>query len=229
MILIKKTDNTWIIEDSGVRCFVLEGKDRTALIDTGMNIENIKEVLSSLTDKELILLNTHADRDHIGGNACFDTVHIGIHEMAFYGQSGLNNKVVALFDGDIIDLGNRKIEVIDIPGHTPGSIGFYDINNKVLISGDPIQRNGNVFMFGAQRNLCAYVYGLDRLNKRKDDFIEIWPSHGDLPLENDSIDACRKDVIDIIENRCRYDIQEKFNIKCRVYRGLMNNYLVDDK
>ena len=172
MEVIKKNEKTWIIEDSGVRCFLLEGKDKAALIDTGMNIENIKEVVSSLTDKEVILLNTHADRDHIGGNSSFDTVHIGVHEMAFYSQSGLKNNVVALFDGDIIDLGERKIEVINIPGHTPGSVGFYDINNKVLISGDPIQRNGRVFMFGPQRNLCAYVYGLDRLNKRKDDFNE---------------------------------------------------------
>ena len=101
MEFIKKNDNTWIIEDSGVRCFVLEGKDKTALIDTGMNIENIKEVLSSLTDKEVILLNTHADRDHIGGNSCFDVVHIGVHEMAFYSQSGLNNKLEALFDGKL--------------------------------------------------------------------------------------------------------------------------------
>ena len=29
------------------------------------------------------------------------------------------------------------------------------------------QKNGNVFMFRPQRNLYAYVYGLDRLNKRK--------------------------------------------------------------
>ena len=48
MEIIKKDNNTWIIEDSGVRCFLLEGNDKAALIDTGMNIDNIKEVVSSL-------------------------------------------------------------------------------------------------------------------------------------------------------------------------------------
>ena len=45
--------------------FLLQGKQKAALIDTGMHIENIKDVVKSLTNKEIILLNTHADRDHI--------------------------------------------------------------------------------------------------------------------------------------------------------------------
>ena len=46
MEVIDKGNGTWIIEDSGVRCFLLEGKDKAALIDTCMNIGNIKEVLA---------------------------------------------------------------------------------------------------------------------------------------------------------------------------------------
>lgn len=229
MNIITKNNNTWIIEDDGVRCFLLQGNDKAALIDTGMNIENIKEVVEGLSDKEIILLNTHADRDHVAGNSQFDTVHISIHELAFYCKSNTINNVVCLFEGDIIDLGDRKLEVINIAGHTPGSIGFYDINNKILISGDPIQKDGRVFMFSEHRNIYAYVASLDRLNRRKDDFVEIWPSHGVLPLDNNSIELCKKDVEDILNNKIDYSLEERFGTTIRAYKGRENIYLVDNK
>ena len=229
MNIIEKNTNTWIIEDEGVRCFLLHGNKKAALIDTGMNIKNIKEVVSNITDKEIILLNTHADRDHISGNEQFDTVHIGVHELSFYAKGNTIKNVVCLFDKDIIDLGDRKLEVINIPGHTPGSVGFYDIDNKVLISGDPIQRNGRIFLFGEQRNLYAYIAGLDRLNRRKDDFTEIWPSHADLPLDNEYIELCKKDVEDILDNKVEYELVEKFGNIIKAYKGKENIYLVDNR
>ena len=228
MEIIKKSENTWIIEDDGVRCFLLKGNEKVALIDTGMHIEDFKKIINEFSNLEPIVLNTHADRDHIGGNSQFDTVYMGTHEMAHFKQSKIPNKIICLYENDVIDLGNRKLEVINIPGHTPGSIGFYDIDNKTLISGDPIQRNGNVFMFGPQRNLEAYVSSLDRLNKRKDDFEQIWPSHSDLPLGNDSIEKCRDDVKDLIDGKLDYDLVDKFGTTIRAYKGKENIYLVDN-
>ncbi len=40
--------------------------------------------------------------------------------------------------GDLIDLGDRKLSIIHLPGHTPGSIGLWDETNGVLFSGDVI-------------------------------------------------------------------------------------------
>lgn len=229
MNIIRKNDDTWIIEDDGVRCFVLEGKEKAALIDTGMHIDNIKDVVNELTDKDVILLNTHADRDHVGNNKQFDEVYISVHELAYYAKDNEIKSVIPLYGGDIIDLGERKLEVIDIPGHTPGSIGFYDLNNMILICGDPIQKNGRVFMFGEHRNLYAYVSSLERLNIRKDDFRQLWPSHSDLPVDNDQIEACRKDVEDIIAGKVSYTVEERFGKTIRAYKGKENIYLVDDK
>ena len=228
MNIINVNENTWIIEDDNVRCFLLEGEKSAALIDTGMKLENIKEMVESLTNKEILLLNTHADRDHVGGNNQFDKVYIGVHELAYYQKTNSNKEIIPLYDNDIIDLGNRKLEVINLPGHTPGSIAFNDINNSVLISGDSIQRNGRVFMFGEQRNKIAYVSSLQRLNKRKDDFKEIWPSHADLPLDNSYIEKCCKDMIDLLDNKLPYTKEERFGTVIRTYQGKENIYLCDD-
>lgn len=43
-----------------------------------------------------------------------------------------------LADGDAIDLGDRALTVLHLPGHSPGSVGFYDEKNGLLFSGDAL-------------------------------------------------------------------------------------------
>ncbi|MCX7303986.1 MAG: MBL fold metallo-hydrolase [Hyphomicrobiales bacterium] len=47
---------------------------------------------------------------------------------------------VALAEGDIISLGDRRLEVLHLPGHSPGCIGLIDRENGVFFSGDAIYR-----------------------------------------------------------------------------------------
>ena len=71
--------------------------------------------------------------------------------------------------------------IIDIPGHTPGSVGILDKNNRILISGDSIQ-DSKIFMFGPARNLNQYIESLKHLSKYEDQFDEIYPMHGTFPV-----------------------------------------------
>ena len=41
-------------------------------------------------------------------------------------------------EGDVIDLGNKAYQVLHLPGHSPGSIGLFDVKSKILFSGDAI-------------------------------------------------------------------------------------------
>ena len=229
MEIINKPDNTWIIEDNGVRAFLLQGDRYAALIDTGMRIEDIGSVVKGLTDKEILLFNTHADRDHIGCNSQFDTVHISAHELQYYQKNGFDQKIVPLYEKDVIDLGNRKLIVYDLSGHTPGSIGFFDENNGILISGDPIQKDGRVFMFGEQRSLIGYIGSLERLIPEKNKFKEIWPSHAELPLDNSYIEKCLNDVKDLLGNKLEYELNDMFGNTIRAYKGKYNIYLCNNQ
>ena len=228
MDIIQKDDHTWIIEDSGVRCFVLEGEEYTALIDTGMMIEDIRSIVKGLSDKPIRLLNTHADRDHIGCNSQFDTVCLGIHELQHYRLNHVDQKLIPLYEGDVIDLGNRKLIVYDLSGHTPGSIAFYDENNEVLISGDPIQKDGRVFMFGEQRSLAGYVKSLERLLECKPAIREIWPSHAELPLDDSYIEKCLEDGKGLLQGKLKYEVCDMFGRKVRACQGRYNIYLCDE-
>jgi len=228
MDIIRKDSQTWIIEDGGVRCFVLEGDKYSALIDTGMKIEDIRKVGESLTDRPILLLNTHADRDHIGSNGQFDTVYLGIHELQHYQLNHFDQKLIPLYEGDVIDLGNRKLTVYDLSGHTPGSIAFYDEDRNVLISGDPIQKGGKVFMFGEQRSLAGYVKSLERLLERKPAIREIWPSHAELPLDDSYIEKCLEDGKDLLDGKLKYEVCDMFGRKVRACQGRYNIYLCDE-
>jgi glyoxylase-like metal-dependent hydrolase (beta-lactamase superfamily II) len=180
--IIQMNENTWRIEDGGVRFFLLAGTEKALLIDSGMNVRNAREIAASLTKLPVELLNTHADRDHIGSNAEFERFCMHPDEEPVYRRSGHGGVIVPVRDGDELDLGGRRLRILHLPGHTPGSIAVLDVKNRVLISGDPIQAHGRIYMFGAHRDLAAYIRSLDRLSLEAGSFDEIWPSHADLPL-----------------------------------------------
>ena len=179
--VIRINDDTWRIEDQGVRFFLLTGTEKALLIDSGMSVRNARDIAAGLTDLPLALLNTHADRDHTGSNAQFETFYMHPADEPAYRQGGGQGTVIPVGEGDILDLGDRPLDIIHIPGHTPGSIAVLDVKGRFLISGDPVQ-DGNIFMFGPGRDMKTYVDSLERLESLADRFDEVWPSHGSFPV-----------------------------------------------
>ena len=225
MEIIKKYDDTYIFEEEGVRFFLLIGDNKALLIDTGMSNEDISNELNNITDKEIILVNTHCDIDHIGKNYLFNKVYMGIHEIYHYENK--NQEVLGLFDKDIIELGNREIEIIDIPGHTRGSIALLDKRHKILFSGDSIQEDGRIFMFGKERNLEVNIQSLNRLKNRINEFDEIWPCHSKLPVYKDMIDDVIQDCKLILKGESEYKEVDLFNNKVKAHKMKRNTFLTD--
>ena len=180
--IIQMDAQTWRIEDGEVRFFLLTGTERALLIDSGMTVRNAKEIAESLTDLPVSLLNTHADVDHIGSNDEFPTAYMHPAECVNYHKhQGRRGSITPVWDGDILDLGGRRLEVISLPGHTPGSIALLDTGRRVLFSGDPVQ-DGRIFLFGPMRDVPAYLHSLRKLIRYVDRFDQIYASHGTLPL-----------------------------------------------
>ena len=46
-------ENSWRIEDSGVRCFLLTGSEKALLIDSGRELHTARDIAESLTDSLL--------------------------------------------------------------------------------------------------------------------------------------------------------------------------------
>ncbi len=184
--VIKINDDTWRFEDGGVRFFLLCGNEKAALVDTGMNSPDARKLARSLTDKPLLLINTHADPDHISGNGAFEEFYMSPAEEENFRHNNGKGTIIPVKDGDIIDLGGRPLRIIDNPGHTPGSIAILDEKYRVLVAGDSVQ-DGNIFMFGKYRNMDTYIRSLENLAKYEGQYDEIYAMHGTIPVKPDLI------------------------------------------
>ncbi len=192
--IIQVDSDTWRIEDEDVRFFLLTGREKGVVIDTGMTTRNAREIAASLTDLPLILLNTHADIDHIAGNDAFETAYMHPAEYVNYFRNGASHPVpTPVWDGDRIDPGGRPLQIIEQPGHTPGSIAILDLSRRVLYCADSIE-DGVIYMFGPMRNFYAYRQSLARLWGFRDQYDEIYPSHGPFPLKPEILPAMMRDA-----------------------------------
>ena len=66
-------------------------------------------------------------------------------------------------EGDVLDLGDRRLRVIAVPGHTPGSLALFEEATGLLFSGDTLYRD--IVLPIEQANLDAYVESLRRLRE----------------------------------------------------------------
>lgn len=225
--IIQIDEQTWCIEDAGVRFFLLTGTKEALLIDSGMQVHNAKEIAQTLTDLPIKLLITHADPDHIGSNAEFDEFFMNPAESCnYYKTQNRTGSFVSIENGDVLDIGERPLEIISMAGHTPGSIAVLDIKNRMLFSGDPIQ-DGNIFMFGAQREFNAYKASLEKILDIKYTFDEIYPSHGTAPITADIIPALIKGAEEILAGTAQLTDYEMFGKKVHKYDAGVATFLVD--
>lgn len=213
---IKINETTYSYEEGGVRFFLLIGTECALLIDSGMQVHGAKELAQELTSLPVKLFNTHADIDHIGSNDEFDTVMMNPAELVNYRRPHSSQSIEPVCDGDIIDLGGRRLKAIALPGHTPGSTALLDLSSGMLFSGDPIQ-DGRIFMFGQMRNLPAYVLSLKRLAQSEDEITAIYPSHGTCPVDTSLIPKLIDGAERIERGELKSEAVEMFGNKVSAY------------
>ncbi|MCR4787683.1 MAG: MBL fold metallo-hydrolase [Lachnospiraceae bacterium] len=215
--VIKINETTYRIEDGGVRFYVFCGKEKAAVIDTGMNTPDAMEIVKTVTSLPLVLVNTHADPDHISGNGSFDTVYMSPAEEENYREHNGKGDFIPVREGDVIDLGERTLLVIDIPGHTPGSIALLDEKNRVLVSGDSVQ-NSHIFMFGEKRDLPLFIKSLEHLKEYDGRYDEVYPMHGDFPQKPDLVEKLIEGAGKILEGKAEGTETELFGNKVMLYK-----------
>jgi glyoxylase-like metal-dependent hydrolase (beta-lactamase superfamily II) len=66
-------------------------------------------------------------------------------------------------EGDAIDLGDRRLTVLHLPGHTPGEIGLWDEDAAVLFSGDCVYESGVLLDELPESDVSDYVGSMRRL------------------------------------------------------------------
>jgi glyoxylase-like metal-dependent hydrolase (beta-lactamase superfamily II) len=67
-------------------------------------------------------------------------------------------------EGEVLDLGGRRLEVLHLPGHSPGSIGLWDAADCVLFGGDAIY-DGVLVDTLEGSNVATYLATMERLRR----------------------------------------------------------------
>jgi dipeptidase/glyoxylase-like metal-dependent hydrolase (beta-lactamase superfamily II) len=79
--------------------YLIIGSERALLFDTGLGIGDMRRLINELTDKEIVVLNSHTHYDHVGGNHAFETIYGTNLEYTREHERGRNHEEVAEFVG----------------------------------------------------------------------------------------------------------------------------------
>jgi hydroxyacylglutathione hydrolase len=115
--------------------FLMLGRDRALLVDTGAGPVDTAAFTQRLIGKlPLMVVHTHGHGDHVAGDKGFAgmpnvtlipaTVEAEQKAFGIANQQGL------------IDLGDRIIDVLAIPGHHAAHVAYYDRKTGILLTGD---------------------------------------------------------------------------------------------
>lgn len=146
----------------GVNTYVVWDPESSeaAIIDPGMIDERERRALDSFVESRKLkvtqLINTHSHLDHIFGNAYIKEKY-GLEVKAHPGDAFLAETLpeqasrfgmrmalqpqsidVELHDGDTIFLGKERMELLGVPGHSPGGIALYCPESNFVITGDTL-------------------------------------------------------------------------------------------
>jgi hydroxyacylglutathione hydrolase len=133
--------------------YLLFGRDKALLLDTGSRNGNLAPALQSTIHRwlkrnsrasiPLLLVHTHEHGDHVAGDAALQALNdpaIPITLIPAKIDAAISLYRIAHWPDDIgsVDLGDRVIDAIPIPGHSAASIALYDRKTAILFSGDTL-------------------------------------------------------------------------------------------
>jgi hydroxyacylglutathione hydrolase len=156
--------------------YLIAGEKEALVIDACSGQEGLKEIVQKLAgSKPVVLALTHGHFDHSGGIKYFDKVYLHKADTGLL-PMGSQNKCVFFDEGYVFDLGNREIQVISIPGHTPGSVAFFCKAERFLLTGDGIGST-SVWAHISNDPLTVYLASVKRIEAMKDQIDNIYVGH----------------------------------------------------
>lgn len=214
--------------------YLITGKEKALLFDTGTGIGDIRAVVSELTASDVVVVNSHSHPDHIGGNHQFETIY-GLDNaytaanakgrsvedsQRFVPERAFSREPPATFsrqtyrirpyrisryleDGEVIDLGERSLEVLLTPGHAPDALCLVDRRGRFVLTGDTFYL-GRLFVASAPSSLEDYAASATRLGQLVPDLDRVLPAHSATLLKPGFLSRLQEAFAAILSGEARF-------------------------
>jgi len=213
----------YLLNDDGSMGYLLIGDAKAVLIDTMNGSNNLNEIVSGLTDKPVMVVNTHGHPDHIFGNVYFDEAYINDKDIElareFIGSESFKRDFAdkglsmppfkSISEGDVIDLGGKTLKVYELPGHTKGSIVLLFVEDRVLFVGDVINHHLWMQVPGTPMIKDA-IANYDRLLFLENEADYILHGHGDGFEDIALFRSVRNGLQEIADGKTQNDLEYKW-------------------
>jgi len=167
----KLEDHVWVVETTDkTTMYIIEGNDKAMLIDTGTKCDKLDEVIRTITKKPLYVVITHAHGDHDGNIGYFKEIYLHPADTVLMDKT-YKGKIHFVKDGDVFDLGGKKIEVSHMPAHTPGSIVLLDKQAGICYSGDAFGSGQVWLQLRPYSPMKTYIESCKKMEKLMDEGI----------------------------------------------------------
>lgn len=192
VLVTKINDHIYLLDDNHESTgYLVIGENKALVIDTMNGYADVSAIASKYTDLPLMVINTHGHPDHIYGNIYFDEVYINPDDWAVAYEFVNTPEILELGEkrgrkmppfkdikhGDVIDLGGLHVEIISLPGHTPGSILLLLKEDRILFTGDAI--NHHLWMqLHHSTSLAMFRDNLKKVQYLKNEADHILHGHG---------------------------------------------------
>ena len=215
--------NVHLIDDAGEStCYLITGSEKALLVDSVNGYEDLHAIVRSLTDLPVIVVNTHGHGDHILGNVYFDEAWLhpadfALHDEFFgYAKEEMDKhglkpcSLKALEIGQIFDLGGVQLEVVDLKGHTAGSIGLLDKAARIIYTGDGL----NTHLWMQLDHSLPISTMLETFRKLKaehgQDFDYVAHGHAKVLRDKEILDWMIRGCEDILAGRTEQDMDYQY-------------------
>lgn len=232
----KMSEHVYLMDDAGQATgYLVIGSRKALVIDTMNGWEDVSAVVRSLTELPVMVVNTHGHCDHIYGNVYFEEAYLNPADLPiaeehikfeqFQSECKKHNlhmpKFRPIYGGDTIDLGNLHLDVIELPGHTPGGILLLLKEDRILFTGDSI--NHHLWMqLEESLPLEKFAQNLDRLMYLQEDADYILHGHARDFDDISLMRKLRKGVQEILEKKTEQDEPYKW------FGGTDRQHVFDD-